>query len=140
MHTLPLELIDTVIDYIPSISIADLRTLRKVSRTFKTLVTPRLFRVLHVTARTPSVRRLKNVHESDELRHFVQKVVFRYGDAKSYDRGLRSKYLEVYKSTKGDDGLGDLINIALKKNNQPEIHRLRQLEYERGRSTTSCPA
>jgi hypothetical protein len=134
MDTLPLELIDTVIDYVPSTSIADLRTLRIVSRTFKTLATPRVFRVLHVTARTQSVQRLKNVHESDELRHFVEKVVFQHGDDR-LDRKMKSKYLEAYKFTEKEDHLGGLMDRAIKKKNWPEFQRLNQLRDEQGRST-----
>jgi hypothetical protein len=134
MDTLPLELIDTVIDYVPSTSIADLRTLRIVSRTFKTLATPRVFRVLHVTARTQSVQRLKNVHESDELRHFVEKVVFQHGDDR-LDRKMKSKYMEAYKFTEKEDHLSGLMDRAIKKKNLPEFQRLNQLRDEQGRST-----
>jgi hypothetical protein len=137
--SLPLELVDEVIGYIPSASIADLRTLRMVSTTFKSLATPRVFRVLHVTASTKSVQRLKNVHESDELRHFVEKVVFRH-EGDKLDAKMKSKYMEVYKFTKKDD-YGSLIHAAMKKKDSREYQRLEQLRSERGRSQSyACPA
>jgi len=132
--SLPLELIDKVIDYVPSTSIADLRTLRTVSKTFETLATPRVFRVLHVTPRTESIQRLKNVHESDELRHFVEKVVFQHG-GDQLDRKMKSKYMDAYKFAEKEDHLSGLIKSAIKKKNWPEFERLDQLRDERGRST-----
>jgi hypothetical protein len=78
MVTLPQELIHAVTDYVSST--ADLRTLREVSRTFKALAEPRAFRVVHFAIHATSVQGLNNIHESDTLRHFVEEVVFRYGD------------------------------------------------------------
>ncbi|KIM89985.1 hypothetical protein PILCRDRAFT_812780 [Piloderma croceum F 1598] len=137
MVTLPLELINEVIDYVPSTSIADLRTLRIVSRTFKTLATPRVFRVLHVTASTQSVQRLKNVHESDELRHFVEKVVFLH-EGDKLDAKMKSKYMEVYKFTKKDE-YGTRLMHAMKKKDLREYQRLEQLRSERDSKTLKLP-
>ena len=78
MVTLPQELIHAVTDYVSSTT--DLRTLREVSRTFKALAEPRAFRVVHFTIHATSVQGLNNFHESDTLRHFVEEVVFHYGD------------------------------------------------------------
>jgi hypothetical protein len=78
MVTLPQELIHAVTDYVSSTT--DLRTLREVSRTFKALAEPRVFRVVHITIYATSVQGLNNIHESDALRHLVKEVVLHFGD------------------------------------------------------------
>ena len=89
MSTFPLELIRAVVDNI--VSTSELKTLRKVSRTFNTLATPGVFRVLHVTVLSDSVQRLESVHKSDVLRHFVEEVVFQYADTESDDEDIESE-------------------------------------------------
>ena len=92
MSSLPLELIHDVVDNVSSTT--DLRTLREVNKTFKTLATPGAFRVLHVRVHAESVQGLKNIHDSDDLRHFVEEVIFNYGDKPSDDEELDSIVLE----------------------------------------------
>jgi len=89
MSTLPLELIHAVVDNI--VSTPELMTLRKVSKTFKTLATPCVFRVLHIRIHLDSIQRLENIHESDDLRHFVEEVVFQYTDNESDDEDIESE-------------------------------------------------
>jgi hypothetical protein len=89
MSTFPLELIHAVVDNI--VSTPELKTLRKVSKTFKTLATPSVFRVLHIRIHLDSIQRLENIHESDELRHFVEEVVFQYTDNESDDEDIESE-------------------------------------------------
>jgi hypothetical protein len=89
MSTLPLELIHAVVGNI--VSTPELKTLRKVSKTFKTLATPCVFRVLHIRIHSDSIQRLENIHESDDLRHFVEEVVFQYTDNESDDEDIESE-------------------------------------------------
>ena len=89
MSIFPLELIHAVVANI--VSTPELKTLRKVNKTFKALATPRVFRVLHVRIRLDSIQRLENIHESDDLRHFVEEVVFQYTDNESDDEDVESE-------------------------------------------------
>ena len=52
---------------------------------------PRVFQVLHVKIHLDSIRRLENIHESDDLRHFVEQVVFQYTDNESDDEDVESE-------------------------------------------------
>jgi hypothetical protein len=89
MSTFPLELIRAVVDNI--VSTPELKTLRKVSKTFKMLATPCVFQVLHIRIHSDSIQRLENIHESDDLRHFVEEVVFQYTGNESDDEDIESE-------------------------------------------------
>ena len=52
---------------------------------------PRVFQVLHVKIHLDSIQRLENIHESDDLRHFVEQVVFQYTDNESDDEDVESE-------------------------------------------------
>ncbi|KIM87913.1 hypothetical protein PILCRDRAFT_814622 [Piloderma croceum F 1598] len=86
MSCLPLELIHEVVVNVPSTT--DLRTLRQVNRTFNKIATPGAFRVLDV--RLNNVQGLENIHNSDNLRHLVEEIDFKYSDKPSDDEELES--------------------------------------------------
>lgn len=98
MGNLPLELIQLIVDSIPES--VDVRRLRLVSRKFKAIITPRAFRVLHVTVYEDSVNHMNFIQDHDELRHHVQEVVFQYEDeeiesvADSVTRAAKVKVVE----------------------------------------------
>lgn len=98
MGNLPLELIQLIVDSIPES--VDVRPLRLVSRKFKAIITPRAFRVLHVTVYEDSVNHMNFIQDHDELRHHVQEVVFQYEDeeiesvADSVTRAAKVKVVE----------------------------------------------
>lgn len=110
MASLPLELVELILDNLPTS--LDLRHFRLVSRNFKAAVTPRAFRILHVTAHDASLERFNYIHECDELRYHVQEVVFQYdGDALDNediesvaDSATRAVKIRVVEDDEDDDG------------------------------------
>lgn len=75
LATIPIELVNAIIDELPSNSV-DIRNLRSVNKSLDSLATPRSFLCVHIADSLKSAKAFKSILASSRIAPIVQEVIY----------------------------------------------------------------